>query len=161
MPLLNCLLMLSTNQPPDPIDEVDFHEQHSLAHGYTYMVTTRLLNGLTPHQSVIAVYGNARLNNQFLGRGTYAGYQNWGTSAAQAILANLVVTRNGKPYNVYNGHNVPAKSKGLIRLENFARAVAGQGLQSLGGTIRSSGLSLILQNIPNAAARIQVYYLTP
>jgi hypothetical protein len=70
----NVLLMLSTDQLPDPVEEIQWHERQCARDGVTAVATTRVLTGLTPERSTVAFYGNQALANRYLGRGTFVEY---------------------------------------------------------------------------------------
>jgi hypothetical protein len=67
----NVLLMLSTDQPPDPVEEMQWHVRQCGRDGVTALATTRVLTGLTPGRSIVAFYGNQALANRYLGGGTF------------------------------------------------------------------------------------------
>ena len=64
----NVLLMLSSDQPPHPDEEIAWHAAECARAGATALVTTRVLTGLVPGRSAVAFYGNAALGNRYLGR---------------------------------------------------------------------------------------------
>jgi hypothetical protein len=56
----NVLLMFSTDQPPDPVEELRWHAPQCVVDDTTAVVTTRVLTGLTPDGSAVAFYGARR-----------------------------------------------------------------------------------------------------
>lgn len=152
LPVLNVLLMLSTKQPPDPDVEVAWHHAESQKAGTTWLVTTRDVRGLHPGSGTVALYGDAGLRNRYLGRGTYRDYALLTTARGMNALSTS---------DLYRQYGYPASACAMIELSDVVVAgPAGGSFGSLGGTIRASGLPLTLANLPNGAARIQVYYLT-
>jgi hypothetical protein len=145
----NVLLMLSSNQPPPPQQEVRWHASRCASHGVTHLVTTRTLAGLTVGESVVAFYGNADLNNQYLGRGVFLDYIPLDTPAGQQLLQSSPL---------YSAQGIPDNARAFIQLRDVQVAHPGEGLASLNGIIEASGLPLALANIPDGPARLQVYY---
>ena len=75
----NVLLMFSTDQPPDPVEELRWHAPQCVVDDTTAVVTTRVLTGLTPDRSTVAFYGSQALGNDLLARGTFGEYIPLGT----------------------------------------------------------------------------------
>src|SRR5690606_4010128 len=93
---------------------------------------------LTPHVSVVALYGNAALQNRLLGRGCYVHYVRIDSPLGQSVLMESPL---------YRRDGIPAGARGCIILENVQEAGRGEALESLGGTMESTDLPLRLQNI--------------
>jgi hypothetical protein len=148
----NVLLMLSSAAPPLPVQEVQWHSAHSNAHGTTDVITTRLLTGMTPGQSVVAFYGDAALANEYLAKGVYVDYIPLNTPQGQQLL---------QAHPLYAPNNYPATAQAFVRLRDFQLAQPGKDLTSLNGIIEASGLPLTLANIPDGPSRSQVYYRHP
>lgn len=143
------LLMLSSDQKPDPVDEVRFHDEHCRVHGLTYLVTTQVVKGLTPGVSQVAMYGNMRLANRLLATGTFHEY------------IPLVSPRGAKLVEqsaLYRYLNRPDRAKALIALQDVRLAGDDADIASLRGIIVNSGLPLTRENIPRGHRRSQVYY---
>jgi hypothetical protein len=156
---LNCLLMLSSRQPPHPKKEMKWHYEHCKETGETWIATTRLLSReLQIGVSEIAFYGDSELDNEYLGKGIYAGYEEIGRPAAAEYLNS----------ELYRGHHLPSTTKGFIGLEAVEIALPGETIEVLGGRMRESARGrrsgqeehyrLVPENLPASAARIQVYY---
>jgi hypothetical protein len=143
------LLMLSSDQPPPPTEEIRWHARESAKGNRSVLVTTRLITDLTPHRSIVAFYGNAALDNRFLGCGCFVQYAPLDSPLGQAVLMESPL---------YNRNGVPAGARGCIILEKVREARRGESLESLGGIIEATGLPLRLENIPKSPARIQVYF---
>src|SRR5437016_4690643 len=120
----NVLLMLSSAAPPPPIQEVQWHTAHCQAHGTTDIITTRLLTGMTPGQSVVAFYGDAALANEYLGKGVYVDYIPLNTPQGQQLL---------QAHPLYAPNNHPATTQAFVRVEHFSEAQPGEDLVSLNG----------------------------
>jgi len=152
-PVKNVLLMLSSDQPPHPKKEIEEHARISDDCGETYLITTRIITGLTPEESVVAFYGDADLGNVFLGIGCYQGYVEMNSPEWNERL---------QASELYQAHGYPKTAQGMIRMSGVRCARDGEGLAFLEGTITSRGTSngkpLTLSNLPKSAARIQVYY---
>ena len=148
----NVLLMLSSDEPPPPLEEIQWHAAECARGTPTALVTTRRLTGLTAGRSMVAFYGNAALGNRYLGRAVFLEYVRIDTPRGAEL-------RRESP--LYRNRGVPAGAKGFLILRDVREACAGEGLEVLGGTIESSGRLLTLENIPRGASRIQVYYTGP
>ena len=148
----NVLLMLSSGAPPPPVQEAQWHTAHCNAHGTTDIITTRLLTGMTPGQSVVAFYGDAALANGYLGKGVYVDYIELNTPPGQQLL---------QTHPLYAPNNHPVTARAFVRVEQFSEAQPGEELNFLNGIIEASGLPLTLANIPDGPARLQVYYRDP
>src|SRR3954470_23095796 len=81
------LLMLSTDEPPDPLQEIRWHAERSANGEKTAMPTTRILSNMTSGKSVVAFYGNGTLGNRLLGYGTFAGYKRLTSERGKQLLA--------------------------------------------------------------------------
>jgi hypothetical protein len=166
---LNCLLMLSSRQPPHPEDEMKWHDKHCRETGETWIATTRLLSReLQKGESIIAFYGDSELNNQYLGKGIYIGYEEISRPSAERH-------RNS---DLYSKYGLPSTTRGFIGLKNVEVAdrlkegggagVKEQSIKVLDGWMRESAKArrtrndddykLLPENLPPSAARIQVYY---
>ncbi|WP_143195612.1 hypothetical protein [Archangium sp. Cb G35] len=151
MPIRNVLLMLSSHAPPPPREEVAWHVRTSKQAKYTYLVTTKELTGLVPGESSVAFYGDADLNNTYLGRGLFHRYLPLNSSPGLEILSN---------HALYSQRGYPTTAKGLIALSNIIAAERDELLESLNGTIVPTKLPLRLRNIPKGQARARIYFLT-
>jgi hypothetical protein len=149
----NVLLMLSSNADPHPLQEVAWHEDHCREHDTTTIITTRVLTEMVPEQSVVAFYGDAGIENRYLGKGIFIGFIRIGTVEGQQLLRDHALYRNG---------NHPKEPGGFIKVRQFTRAQPGEGITSLQGIIDSTGISngkeLAIENFPQTAARLQIYY---
>lgn len=149
----NVLLMLSSDQPPHPEKEVAWHAAECAQRGETALLTTRRLTKLVPDRSEIAFYGDAKLGNRYLGRATFLEYVPLTSTRGATLLANS---------SLYRDRGMPRGARAFLILREVEAAAAGQGLEVLSGTIRSSGGTdgrpLALEHLPDGAARIQVYY---
>src|SRR5690606_11772712 len=105
----NVLLMLSSDQPPPPTEEIRWHSRQCADGGRTVLVTTRILTGLTPHVSMVAFYGNAALQSRFLGLGCYVQYVRIDSPLSQSVLMESPL---------YRRDGIPAGAKGCLILEN-------------------------------------------
>ncbi len=148
----NVLLLLSSEEPPEPRAEMAWHVREAAQHGVTYLVTTRVLTDLTPGESSVAFYGDAELGNALLGYGRFDSYtrsDDWRQPLPQ----------------VYAEHGMPEGAQGFVGVRRMVAAESGAAVDALGGTIRSrgasDGLPLTLDNLPKSAARLQVYFTTP
>lgn len=149
--LLNVLLMLSTREDPDPVMEAAWHVQHCAKRGSTFLVTTRVIEGLTPGRSCVAFYADSASGNRFLGRGCYKNHVGFDTDRGRQIL---------KDSGLYSRYGTPKKSKAFIELTTVQAARQGESLEVLDGTIRASGLALTRSNLPAGPSRAQVYFWT-
>lgn len=145
----NVLLMLSAEHPPPPLEEVRWHATQCADGSPTAVVTTRRLTGLVPGRSVVAFYGNAALDNRFLGCGTFLEYVPLGSAHGAELL---------RESPLYRSRGVPAGARAFLVLRDVREAADGEGLEALGGTIEASGRPLTLDNIPKGASRVQVYF---
>ena len=147
------LLMLSSKQPPPPEEEVCWHAARCRSHGSTWLVTTRVLTEMNSGESVVAFYGNADLHNRYLGQGVYLDYVRLDTPEGQQLLQTS---------SLYSDRGIPDGAQGFIHLRDVREPQDGEQLESLHGVITSRGVSdglpLALDNIPDTAARLQVYY---
>lgn len=166
--ILNCLLMLSSRQPPHPVDEMIWHYEHCIDKGETWIATTRLLSReLQRGESVIAFYGDSQLNNEYLGKGFYIGYEEISSRDAGKYRNSIL----------YEKHGVPSTTRGFIgltkvdiadRFKKESKGAPPQTIEVLGGWMRESAKArrtrddndykLLPENLPPSAARIQVYY---
>ena len=145
----NVLLMFSTDQPPDPVEEMGWHAKQCAADGTSAIVTTRVLRGLTPGRSTVAYYGDQALDNRYLGRGTFVEYIPLETDRGRAIA---------RESPLYRRRGMPASARGFILVKDLQLASEGEDLSSLGGTIVASGRRLTRETLPAGRARAQVYY---
>ena len=143
------LLMLSSDQPPPPVEEVRWHAAQCAEAGASAVVTTRRLTGLTPGRSIVAFYGSAALGNRYLGRGVFVEAVPLATPRGAEIL---------RESPLYRSKGIPAGAEAFLVLREIREARAGEGLESLGGTIESNRRPLTLRNIPKGASRVQVYF---
>jgi hypothetical protein len=145
----NVLLMFSTDQPPDPVEEMRWQAKQGAADGTTAIVTTRVLTGLTPGRSTVAFYGNQALGNRYLGRGTFVEYIPLDTDRGREIA---------RESPLYRQRGMPSSVRGFVLVRDFQLAGEGEDISSLGGKIEASGRSLTLEALPAGRARAQVYY---
>jgi hypothetical protein len=145
----NVLLMFSTDQPPDPVEEMRWHAKQCAVDGTTAIVTTRVLKGLTPHQSTVAFYGNQALDNRYLGRGTFVEY---------IPLAGERGREIARESPLYRQRGMPGSAAGFILVKDLRLPREGEDLSSLGGKIEASGRTLSREALPAGPARAQVYY---
>jgi hypothetical protein len=143
------LLMLSTDQPPDPLEEIRWHAEHSVNGEKTAMATTRILSGMTRGQSLVAFYGNTTLANRLLGYGTFAGYAKLTTQRGKQLLAAS---------ELYKGANHPKGIKAVIELTDVHLAGPTDTLDLLKGTLYGGFVPLSLATIPEGQARLIIYY---
>lgn len=143
------LLMLSTDQPPDPLEEIRWHAEHSVNGEKTAMPTTRVLSGMTPGKSIVAFYGNAALGNRLLGYGTFAGYARLTSQRGKQLLAAS---------KLYKGANHPKGIKAVIELSDVRLAGATDTVDSLKGTLHGGFVPLSLTTIPVGPARLMIYF---
>ena len=141
--------MLSTDQPPDPLEEIRWHAEHSANGEKTVMPTTRVLSDMTPGKSVVAFYGNAALGNRLLGYGTFAGYAKLTTPRGKQLLAAS---------DLYKGGNHPKGIQAVIELSDVHLAGATDTVDSLNGTLHGGFIPLSLATIPEGPARSLIYY---
>lgn len=149
---LHVLLMLSTKQPPDPIIEVEWHDRMtkelSDEKSPTFIATTRLIKGLRPGVSEVHFYGDSQLDNAYLGSGIFHSYILLTSPKGQELMNELEVYRN---------YGCPANTRGFIGVTKFENVV-GMSIDDLNGVMRSNRTPLSLQNLPNSAARAQIYF---
>lgn len=143
------LLMLSTDQPPDPLEEIRWHAEHSGNGKMTAMPTTRILSDMTRGESIVAFYGNAELGNRLLGYGIFAGYAKLASQRGRQLLAAS---------ELYAGGNHPKGIKGVIELSDVRVAGPAETLEGLQGIVHGSRAPLSLATIPEGPARLQVYF---
>ena len=145
----NVLLMFSTDQPPDPVEEMRWHAERCAKDGATAVVTTRVLTGLTPGRSTVAFYGNQELGNRYLGRGKFVEY------IALDTERGLEIARESP---LYGQRGMPGSARGFILLRELQLASEGEDLSSLDGKIEASGRALTVDTLPTGPSRAQVYY---
>jgi hypothetical protein len=145
----NVLLMLSTDQPPDPVEEMRWHVERCAKDGATAVVTTRVLTGLTPGRSTVAFYGNQTLGNRYLGRGRFVEYIPLDTPHGREIA---------RESPLYRHRGMPGSARGFILIRDLQLAADGEDLLSLDGKIEASGRALTLDALPAGPSRAQVYY---
>jgi hypothetical protein len=150
---LNVLLMLATTEEPDPREETKWHARNSIQNKVTYLATTKALNGLVPEQSTVALFGNADIGNEYLGKGRFVELVDCDSPRGEQILEQQAA--------LYGGGHVPTNVRSWIGLKDVVCAASKQELAALGGTIRASGLSLTLANLPIGPARACVYFTSP
>jgi hypothetical protein len=143
------LLMLSTNQRPDPLEEISWHAKHSANGGKTVMATTRILSGMTRGESIVAFYGNSALANRLLGYGRFAGYARSTTQRGKQLLAAS---------ELYKGPNRPKGIKGVIEMTDVHLADVSATVDSLGGILEGGSTPLSLGTIPGGPARLMIYF---
>lgn len=150
--MLNVLLMLSTRQPPDPVQEVAWHERHCAEHGHTFLVTTRTIKDLVPGNSCVAFYGDSNLQNAYLGCGCFQDHIPIDSREGGDILETS---------ELYRRHGIPERAREFIELTDFRAAQPGESIDRLRGLIRAEPRRpLTLKNVPPGASRAQVYFLT-
>jgi hypothetical protein len=145
----NVLLMFSTDQPPDPVEEMQWHARQCAADGTTAVVTTRVLRDLTPGRSTVAFYGSQALDNRYLGRGTFLEYIPLDSERGREIA---------RESPLYRQRGMPGSARGFVLLRNLQLASEGEELSSLGGRIEASGRALARETLPAGPSRAQVYY---
>jgi hypothetical protein len=145
----NVLLMFSTDQPPDPVEEMRWHAKQCAADGFTAVVTTRVLRGLTPGRSTVAFYGSQELDNRYLGRSTFVEYVPLDTERGREIA---------RESPLYRQRGMPGSARGFVLVKDFRLAGKGEDLSSLDGKIEASGRTLAREALPPGPARAQVYY---
>lgn len=149
--ILNCLLMLSSNEPPDPVTEVEWHaERWAQEKTPTFVATTRQIKG-RPGVSEIHFYGDADLANGYLGGGIFHSYIPLSSPRGQEIFSTS---------RLYKEYGCPAATRGFIGVTEFKLGL-GKSIEDLKATMRSNGKPLTLKNLPPSAARIQIYFLRP
>jgi hypothetical protein len=145
----NVLLMFSTDQPPDPVEEMRWHARQCAADGTTAVVTTRKVTGLTPGRSTVAFYGSQSLDNRYLGRGTFVEYIPLDTDRGREIA---------RESPLYRQRGMPGSARGFVLVRDLELARVGEDLSSLGGKIEASGRTLTREALPAGRSRAQVYY---
>jgi hypothetical protein len=145
----NVLLMLSTDQPPDPVEEMLWHERQCAQDGMTAVATTRVLTGLTPGRSTVAFYGSRALDNRYLGRGTFVEYVPLESGRGREIA---------RESPLYSRRGMPGSARGFVLLRDLRLPAPGEGLSSLPGRIEASGRQLEVEALPHGPSRAQVYY---
>ena len=145
----NVLLMLSTDQPPDPVEEMRWHAKQCATDGTTAVATTRVLTGLTPGRSTVAFYGSQALDNRYLGRGTFVEYIPLDSERGREIA---------RESPLYRQRGMPGSARGFVLIRDLRLAGADEDLYSLGGTIEASGRTLTLEALPAGPSRAQIYY---
>jgi hypothetical protein len=149
------LLMLSSDQQPPPRNEVRWHAEQSAGGGTTYLATTRILTEMITDKSLVAFYADASLFNQVLGYGVFLDFIRTSTPEGRKIL-------DEHPH--YQQFGMPDQVLGLIKMRDFKELAAGTCLDIFKAKIDGSGTSkgrpLTLLNIPEGAARAQVYFKT-
>jgi hypothetical protein len=144
----NVLLMLSTDQPPDPVGEMRWHAERCAKDGATAVVTTRVLTGLTPGRSTVAFYGSQALGNRYLGRGRFVEYIALDTERGREIA---------RESPLYRQRGMPGSARGFVLIRDLQLSGEGEDLSSLGGKIEASGRALTLDTLPVGRSRAQVY----
>ena len=145
----NVLLMLSTHQPPDPVEEMRWHAEQCARDGATAVATTRVLTRLAPGRSTVAFYGSQALGNRYLGRGKFVEYIAIDTERGREIA---------RESPLYKRRGMPASARGFVLIADLQLADEGEDLSSLGGKIEATGRALTLEALPTGPSRAQVYY---
>jgi hypothetical protein len=145
----NVLLMFSTDEPPDPVEEMRWHAEWCAKDGATAVVTTRVLTGLTPGRSIVAFYGSQALGNRYLGRGSFVEYIALDTERGREIA---------RESPLYRQRGMPRSARGFVLLQDLQLAGKGEDLSSLGGRIEATGRPLTVDTLPAGRSRAQVYY---
>lgn len=146
---INCLLMVSTKQPPDPVYEIGQLVHQSASGGDpVFFITTRLIKGLWPGSSRISFYADARLGNVYLGQGVFESFILLNTPRGLEILNNS---------KLYRTHGTPTRSVGFVELTNVRKEGGIITIDDLNG-VMTNGKDLTLDNLPNSPARVQIYY---
>ncbi len=170
---LHCLLLLSSNEPPEPVSEVEWHaEQWDKNKKPTLVATTRQLKGLRPHVSEVHFYGDSQhLGSAYLGGGIFDSYVPLGSPKGQQILNES---------ELYKQFGCPAGTRGFIGITEF-KAAPGKSIdegitgfqagqrkpERLKAIMRAkldhpgiqvNDMLLIKDNLPRSAARIQIYF---
>lgn len=148
-PTRHVLLMLSTDQPPDPIQELQWHSDRCVQAGQTAVATTHLLGGMRRGESIVAFYGSASLDNRLLGQGVFEGFARTDEPRGKEWLSAS---------ELYAGPNRPDGIQGMIQLTAVQVASQDEGLEALEGTIEATGAPLALANLPDGPSRARVYF---
>jgi hypothetical protein len=143
----NVLLMLSTDQPPDPVEEMRWHAERCARDGATAVATTRVLTRLAPGRS--AFYGSHALGNRYLARATFVEYIPIDTERGRELA---------RESPLYKQRGMPACARGFALISDLQLADEGEDLSSLGGKIEATGRPLSLEALPAGPSRAQVYY---
>jgi hypothetical protein len=146
---MNVLLMLSSAQPPHPVEEIQWHAENCARTGKTAIATTHLLGRLTRGKSVVAFYGDSALGNRYLGQGLFAGFANVDDARGESLLSAI---------SLYANHNYPIGIRGLVELTDLHVARTDERLESLNGKLETFK-PLTLENLPNGPARSLVYFI--
>ena len=147
---VNALLLLSSKQPPHPVEELAWHAQYCERTGQpSAMATTRVLSGLVPGRSIIAFYGDAVLNNHLLGYAGFVGFDRLGTTRGDQLL---------RESELYTPGNHPPGLKGVLRMEALRIAPPGAEVDALQGRMRANGVPLTRATLPVGPARILIYF---
>jgi hypothetical protein len=101
----NVLLMLSSEEPPQPVVEIDWHVAHCRTAGSTWVVTTKVLTGMTSGSSQVAFYGDAPLGNELLGVGVYLAYLRLDDPQGQQTLATWLFSMDPMSFFPDRGAN--------------------------------------------------------
>jgi hypothetical protein len=168
---LHCLFLLSSNEPPDPVSEVEWHARRwDEKKSPTFVATTRQIKGLRPGVSEIHFYGDSQhLGSAYLGGSIFHSYVPLGSLKGQEILNNS---------DLYKRFGCPAATRGFIGVTEF-NATPGKSidegiLEFQAGQRKSERLKAIMRaklddpdidkmllikaNLPKSAARIQIYF---
>jgi hypothetical protein len=172
---VNVLLMLSTEERPDPQREIAWHIRNPFQGRISFVATTKELSHLEKGKSIVAFYGNRKIRNEYLGQGIFRGviYNNsLNLSGAVTDLVNQIlhegttsnrVRRLCECLEIYRGNNIPSNIKGFVVVENLQAAAPGQTIEDLNGIIWSpsgaadDGKPLTLLNLPGRSAD-RVYF---
>ena len=146
MPRNNILLMLSTQEPPHPRDEVKWHDANCKETGHTYVITTRDLAG--EEYETVAFFGDASLGNQVLATAHFEKF----ISVVGPEGAGI-----GAEHGLYRNGNAPRRSKGFIEVKDFQLAPENADLRSLKGEL-TDGSELTVANLPGNQHRVEVIY---
>ena len=155
---LDVLLMVSQTQPPSPVLEIRELARQSQEGDPVYFVTTRTVKGLWPKSSTVSFYADKSLGNAYLGRGTFEDYIPISEPRAQEILSQSPKTE------IYRRHGIPSGTRGLIEISSVEMAKPNETIDDLNGIMRIKKSRkrprLCLANLPNSAAKAQIYYYT-
>ena len=148
--LQHVLLLLSSAQDPEPVAEIRWHaDRCATPDVVTAMATTRQFRQLSPGQSTIAFYGDAPLGNRLLGTARFVGFEPLVGKRGRELYAESAL---------YSGGAHPPEIKGMLLLRDVRVAAPGASLLELRGVITKTGEPLTVENLPDGAARLVVYY---
>ena len=125
---LNVLLLLSSEQKPEPIEQIDVLEQESNKNpdGVTHFVTTRrCAESLTPGESTVAFFGDHAEKYKLLGKAIFLGWFEKESEEWNEVLHNHPLYRRG---------NIPDTATLLLKLKDVCRISDGE-IEDLNGVL--------------------------